>query len=52
MNIKQTTLDAFRIIGRLHKTQDRVVTSREIAEKEELSQGVILRILGTWDGQV
>lgn len=45
MQIKQTTLDVFRIIVRLHMAEDRVVTSREIAEKEGLSQGVLLKIL-------
>lgn len=45
MKIKQTTLDTFRIIERLHITQNEIVTSREIAEKEEISQGVLLRIM-------
>jgi len=45
MKIKQSTFYAFRILYRLHKGKGRVVTSREVAEKEELSPGVILKIL-------
>ena len=45
MKIKQSTFYAFRILYRLYKGKGRVVTSREVAEKEELSPGVILKIL-------
>lgn len=45
MKIKQSTFDAIRILCRIHKEQNDVVTSREIAEKEELSPGVTLKIL-------
>lgn len=46
MKIKKSTFYAFRILFRLDKGTDRAVTSKEIAEQEELSQGVILKILG------
>lgn len=45
VKIKQTTFAAMRILGRIHKEEVGVVTSKKIAEKEELSQGVTLRIL-------
>lgn len=45
MKIKQTTFYAMRILCRIHKGKSKVVTSKEIAEKEELSQGVTLKIL-------
>jgi len=34
-----------RILYQIHKEEASVVTSKEIAEKEELSQGVIMKIL-------
>lgn len=45
MKIKQTTFYALRIICRINREESRVVTSKEIAEKEECSQGVTLKIL-------
>jgi len=45
MKIKQSTFYAFRILYRLDKGKNRVVTSKEIAEKEEYSWGMILKIL-------
>lgn len=45
MKIKQTTFYAMRILCRIYKEENMVVTSKEIAEKEELSQGVIAKIL-------
>lgn len=45
MKIKQTTFYAMRILCRIYKEQNKVVTSKEIAEKEETSQGVTLKIL-------
>jgi len=47
MKIRQSTFYAFRILHRLDEAQGRVVTSKEIAEKESLSAGVVLRILRT-----
>ena len=45
MKIKQSTFYAFRILYRIDKGKDRVVTSKEIAEKEGYSPGMILKIL-------
>lgn len=45
MRIKQSTFYALRIIYRIHKEENEIVTSAEIAEKEEISQGVGLKIL-------
>lgn len=45
MRIKQTTFYAMRILYQIHEGEASVVTSKEIAEKEEISQGVILKIL-------
>lgn len=45
MKINQSTFFAFRILYRLYQGKDRMVTSKEIAEMEELSQGVVLKIL-------
>lgn len=45
MKIKKSTFYAFRILHRIDKGKGRVITSKEIAEKEELSQGVTLKIL-------
>lgn len=45
MKINQTTFYAMRILYRIHIEDDRVVTSKMIAEKEEISPGVTLRIL-------
>ena len=45
MKINQTTFYAMRILYRIHIEDDRVVTSKRIAEKEEISPGVTLRIL-------
>ena len=45
MKIKQSTFYAFRIIYRLDEAGSRVVTSREIAEKEDYSAGMVLKLL-------
>lgn len=45
MKIKQTTFYALAAIRRIHLENREIVTSTVIAEKEGLSQGVILRIL-------
>jgi len=45
MKIKQSTFYAFRILYRIDKGKNRVVTSKEIAEKEGYSPGMILKIL-------
>lgn len=45
MKIKQTTFNAMRILCRIHMEENKVVTSKEIAEKEEISQGVTSKIL-------
>lgn len=45
MRIKQTTFYAIRILYRLHREKTNLVTSKYIAKKEEISQGVILKIL-------
>lgn len=45
MKIKQTTFCAMRILWRIHQEQKKVVTSKEIAEREEASTGVTLKIL-------
>lgn len=45
MKIKQSTFYAFRILCRLDKEKNRVVTSKTIAEEEALSQGMTLKIL-------
>jgi len=43
MKIKQSTFYAFRILYRIHLEEDRITTSKEIAEKEGISQGVTLK---------
>jgi len=45
VKIKQSTLYGIRILCRIHKEKSKVVTSKKIAEKEEISQGMIFRIL-------
>lgn len=45
MKINQSTFYAMKILYRIHSEDDRVVTSKKIAEKEEISPGVTLRIL-------
>jgi len=45
MKIKQSTFYAFRIMYRLDEAGSRVVTSREIAEKEDYSAGMVLKLL-------
>jgi len=46
MKIKQSTFYAFRILYRIdNRRKNRVVTSKEIAEKEAYSQGMTLKIL-------
>jgi len=45
MKIKQSTFYAFRILYRIDKGENRVVTSQEIAKKEGYSPGMILKIL-------
>ena len=45
MKIKQSTFYAFRILYRIDQGKNRVVTSKEIAEKEGYSPGMILKIL-------
>lgn len=45
MKVKQTTFYAMRILYRIHKEEERTVTSKEIAEKEKISQGVTLKLL-------
>lgn len=45
MRINQTTFCALRILYRIHREEEEVITSKEIAEKEEISQGVTLKIL-------
>jgi len=47
MKIKQTTFYALRAIRRIYVEDKPVITSTVIAEKEELSQGVLLRLLRT-----
>lgn len=44
MKIKQSTFHALRILYRIHREEERVITSKEIAETEEISQGVIIKI--------
>ena len=45
MKIKQTTFYALRVIRRVHLEGKGIITSNLIAEKENLSQGVVLRLL-------
>jgi len=45
MKIKQTTFCAMRILWRIYQESKEVITSKEIAEKEEISTGVTLKIL-------
>jgi len=45
MKIKQTTFYALRIIRRIHVEDRNIITSAVMAEKEEISQGVILKLL-------
>jgi len=45
MKINQSTFYAFRILYRLDEGEGRVVTSKEIAEKEGYSTGMILKLL-------
>lgn len=45
MKINQTTFYALRAIRRIYLTDETIVTSTSIAEKEEVSQGVLIRIL-------
>ena len=45
MKINQSTFYALRILYRLDEVKDRVVTSMEIAEKENYSAGMILKLL-------
>ena len=49
MKIKQTTFYALRAIRRIYLEKEVIVTSTVIAEKEDISQGVLLRILRTLD---
>jgi len=45
LRIKKTTFYALKVIYRIHLEDKAVVTSSEIAEKEHLSQGVLLRVM-------
>ena len=45
VKISQSTFYALRILYRLDEAKGRVVTSREIAEKEYYSVGMILKLL-------
>jgi len=45
MKIKQTTFYAVRAINRIYLENGSVVTSNVIAEKEGVSQGVLIRLL-------
>jgi len=45
VKISQSTFYALRILYRLDEMKGRVVTSREIAEKEYYSVGMILKLL-------
>jgi len=45
MKIKQSTFYALRLIYRIYKEADGVVTSVELAKMEEISQGVTMKIL-------
>ena len=45
INIKQTTFYALQIIRRIDLEDENIVTSKLIAEKENLSQGVVLKLL-------
>jgi len=45
VKINQSTFYALRILYRLDEAKGRVVTSREIAEKEDYSAGMILKLL-------
>jgi len=45
MRINQTTFLALRAIYRIHLERDDVVTSKTMAQKEEVSQGVLIKTL-------
>jgi len=45
VKINQSTFYALKILYRLDEVKDRVVTSMEIAEKENYSAGMILKLL-------
>lgn len=45
MRIKQTTFYAMRILYRIHSEENEIITSKEIAAMEKISQGVALKIL-------
>jgi len=45
MKLKQTTFYALKILYRFHLESNRIVTSNTIANKENLSHGVVLRVL-------
>jgi len=49
MKIKQTTFYALRAIRRIYLADETIVTSTMIAEKEDISQGVLIRILRMLD---
>jgi len=50
LKIKKTTFYALQIIRRIYLEENKVVTSKFIAEKENLSQGVVHRVLRTLGG--
>jgi len=45
MKIKQSTFYCIRLIYRVHKEGNEIITSTELAQKEGISQGVTLRLL-------
>jgi len=49
MKIKQTTFYALKAIRRIYLENEEILTSNIIAEKEKLSQGVLLRLLRILD---